>query len=98
MAVPFKDADFIGLFNFECRDQNKVGNITIFVLLEYREKLYCLCQESRLFQKIPLTHLKTRAHSKHEMVNLILIVDLILMHFSAVDASSLIHSNFENKA
>ena len=42
MAVPFKDEDFIGLFNFEWRDQNKVGNIAILVLLEYREKHYCL--------------------------------------------------------
>ena len=36
--LSFKVADFIGLFNFEWRGQNKVGNIAIFMLWRDREK------------------------------------------------------------
>ena len=34
-GLPFKVADFIGLFNFEWHGQNKVGNIAILVLWRY---------------------------------------------------------------
>ena len=38
MGLPFKIADFIGLFNFEWLGQNKVGNFAILVLWTDREK------------------------------------------------------------
>ena len=40
--LPFEVAYFIGLFNFELRGQNKVGNIAILVLLRDCEKLLLL--------------------------------------------------------
>ena len=40
-GLPFKVADFIGLFKFESHNQNEVGNIAILVLWRAREKLYC---------------------------------------------------------
>ena len=38
-GLPFKIADFFGLFNFEWQNQNKVGNAGIFVLWRGPEKL-----------------------------------------------------------
>ena len=41
-GLPFKVADFIGLFIFEWYSQNKVGNIDIPVLWTDPEKLLCV--------------------------------------------------------
>ena len=38
-GLPFKVANFIGLFNFEWHGQNKIGNTAIPVLWRDREKL-----------------------------------------------------------
>ena len=61
-GLPFKIADFIGLFNFEWPGQNEVGNIAILVLWTDCEKLY---SGHKLIQKLAMLNLSV--HYEHQL-------------------------------